>query len=149
MLHVSLMHSAELRLCVFCNFAAGTQSRCQSRLLWFKRLRHESELALQHLLRRDSGSRQEWGLWESLKTSSFAESIIKGKPWLACHMGILILQKFKILNLACCQIVPICSLISEQNNKFKKKNYAPSICISCKCQRINGCTKYSLANCNA
>ena len=92
-------------VCVFCNFAAGTQSRCQSRLLWFKRLRHESELALQHLLRRDSGSRQEWGLWESLTTSSFAESIIKGKPWLACHMGILILQKFKILNLACCQIV--------------------------------------------
>ena len=27
--------------------------------------------------------------------------------------GILILQKFDILNFACCQIVPICSLISE------------------------------------
>ena len=62
---------------------------------------------------------------------------------------ILTLQKFEISNFACCQIVPICSLISEQNNKFKKKNYAPSICISCKCQRINGCTKYLLANCNA
>ena len=34
-------------------------------------------------------------------------------PFASPNRVILILQKFEILNFACCQIVPICSLISE------------------------------------